>query len=58
MRPYRLLVIVLLIALVGAPAPPAGAQGEACFAETGQCIRGRFLAYWQENGGLARKASR
>ncbi len=26
----------------------------ACFAETGQCVGGRFLAYWEANGGLAR----
>jgi len=26
----------------------------ACFAETGQCVTGRFLAYWREHGGLAR----
>ncbi|HEX5504785.1 MAG TPA: kelch repeat-containing protein [Thermomicrobiales bacterium] len=25
----------------------------ACFPETGQCIRGPFLAYWQAHGGLA-----
>ena len=25
----------------------------ACFAETGFCVRGRFLAYWQAHGGLA-----
>ncbi len=30
-----------------APAPP-----ERCFSETGYCIRGRFLAYWQAHGGL------
>jgi hypothetical protein len=24
-----------------------------CFAETGRCTQGRFLAYWQEHGGLA-----
>ena len=30
-------------------APP-----RACFAETGQCVGGRFLEYWQANGGLAR----
>jgi hypothetical protein len=24
-----------------------------CFAETGQCISGPFLAYWQAHGGLA-----
>jgi hypothetical protein len=25
-----------------------------CFAETGQCVAGRFLAYWRYNGGLSR----
>ena len=30
-------------------ARPAG----ACFAETGHCLAGSFLAYWQANGGLA-----
>ena len=29
-------------------------QSGACFAETGHCIDGAFLAYWQANGGLAR----
>jgi hypothetical protein len=53
-------IIAALIALVtvcggllGSPAP-AAAQGEACFAETNQCLRGRFLDYWTTNGGLAR----
>jgi len=31
--------------------PPDEGQ---CFAETGQCVAGRFLAYWRYNGGLAR----
>ena len=26
--------------------------GEKCFKETGRCLRGIFLGYWQENGGL------
>jgi hypothetical protein len=26
---------------------------EACFPETGRCIRGAFLQYWQAHGGLA-----
>jgi hypothetical protein len=26
----------------------------ACFAETGFCVHGRFLDYWQQHGGLAR----
>lgn len=24
-----------------------------CFSETGHCVSGRFLEYWQQNGGLA-----
>jgi len=32
--------------------PPA-ATGDACFTETSRCVSGRFLAYWQRNGGLA-----
>ncbi len=27
--------------------------GRACFAETGFCAQGRFLAYWRAHGGLA-----
>ena len=51
----RLFVVcgVLLAAL--APALPArAAPGERCFTETNQCVAGRFLAYWEANGGLAR----
>ena len=32
--------------------PAANAQQQACFAETGHCIGGRFAQYWQQNGGL------
>jgi hypothetical protein len=37
-----------------APAPPdvPEAPTPLCFAETGHCIRGLFLAYWQAHGGL------
>jgi hypothetical protein len=28
-------------------------QPERCFAETGFCVRGRFLTYWETHGGLA-----
>ena len=31
----------------------AAATPERCFAETGKCARGPFLAYWQAHGGLA-----
>jgi hypothetical protein len=29
-----------------------GSQPERCFAETGFCVRGRFLAYWEQHGGM------
>ena len=35
---------------------PVGLDGEVapqCFPETGQCVTGRFLAYWLAHGGLA-----
>lgn len=32
---------------------PLDAPDELCFDETGQCVRGRFLAHWLGNGGLA-----
>ncbi|MBA3943423.1 MAG: hypothetical protein H0X37_02540 [Herpetosiphonaceae bacterium] len=30
----------------------ASAAATLCFAETKQCLSGRFLSYWQHNGGL------
>jgi hypothetical protein len=38
--------------IVNPPPPPR--LGPRCFPETGRCIEGRFLAYWQGSGGLAR----
>jgi outer membrane protein assembly factor BamB len=35
------------------PAPPLPGQTQ-CFAQTGKCIRGVFLDYWKQNGGLER----
>ncbi|HEX5505179.1 MAG TPA: hypothetical protein VFW96_21360 [Thermomicrobiales bacterium] len=53
----RLLALVGIVALLlggAAVRAPAGrAADEACFPQTGQCVRGRFLAYWQAHGGLA-----
>lgn len=37
--------------ILSTPAP-SFAQEQRCFDETGQCISGRFLSFWQENGGL------
>ena len=50
-----LIIGIVLGGFVGLT-PRAGAAGPAgpgCFAETNRCIAGRFLAYWQANGGLA-----
>ena len=51
----RLFVVGAVLLAGNAPALPlAAAPGARCFAETNQCIAGRFLAYWDANGGLAR----
>lgn len=43
----------LLWAIVGmGVAVAAQPAEERCFAETGFCITGRFLSYWEQNGGL------
>ena len=55
----RLRYLTLLAALLLGPLlalaqlAPAAAQTEACFAETGFCVRGRFLDRWVNHGGLA-----
>jgi len=46
----RMLLLVLLLAAL-APAA-ASAQGDRCFPETGACVGGRFLQFWNGNGGL------
>jgi hypothetical protein len=57
-RPARILLVLGLL-LAGASAPVAGARvagaapDESCFPQTGFCVRGRFLDYWQQHGGLA-----
>jgi hypothetical protein len=58
MRIHRLtatlaLLVLLLGGLLTAAPHSVAAQEGACFAETGFCVQGRFLAYWQEHGGLA-----
>jgi hypothetical protein len=56
-RHIRTLIVrgaMLLLALVSMPiARPARAADQRCFAETKQCISGRFRDYWEQNGGLA-----
>ena len=47
------IITILLTMTLGLTAPATQAQEEQCFDETGYCISGRFLDYWQQNGGLA-----
>ena len=52
----RLLALALLCALLAVASPITGAHAataERCFAETGLCIKGGILRFWQQNGGLA-----
>ncbi|HEY1011566.1 MAG TPA: hypothetical protein VGE07_02605 [Herpetosiphonaceae bacterium] len=55
MRRISLLALALGL-MLAAGAPPARAtpplDDRLCFAETGQCVAGRFRAYWEQNGGL------
>ena len=47
-------VLALLVTLV--PPYPTLAQGSTqTFPETGKTVKGRFLEYWQQNGGLAQQ---
>ncbi|HMQ31572.1 MAG TPA: glycosyl hydrolase family 17 protein [Chloroflexaceae bacterium] len=51
----RFLARALMIALLAAVLPLGAVEaqdGRQCFAETSFCISGRFLSYWQQNGGL------
>jgi hypothetical protein len=48
----RFLLCLLLLGLLGT-VPASAADRTRCFAETGQCISGVFLDYWERNGGLA-----
>jgi hypothetical protein len=46
-------VALLLSATVSRPVPSVAAQTDCrTFAETGKSLCGKFLAYWQEHGGL------
>jgi glucose/arabinose dehydrogenase len=52
----KIRIALLALLLVAALAPPAAAAippRMRCFTETGQCIGGPFLDYWEQNGGLA-----
>lgn len=66
----RIEIVAAIGTDVGEPFPRAGTElaratftvdreralptSQRCFAETLLCVQGRFFAYWQEHGGLAR----
>ncbi|MEN9937030.1 MAG: hypothetical protein RLZZ387_3609 [Chloroflexota bacterium] len=54
MRKILLLLALALAALMPAGLPSASAQARTrCFPETGHCVSGAILDYWERNGGLA-----
>jgi len=55
-RPLCFLASLTLLVPLWLTLPAAGVTAAAprCFAETGRCIAGHFLAYWEAHGGLAR----
>jgi hypothetical protein len=44
---------LLALSAMVAPVSAAPAAAEQCFPQTGFCVRGRFLDYWNAHGGLA-----
>lgn len=50
-REEVLATVIFTTSAIPTALPP---DEEQCFAEIGQCVAGRFLAYWRYNGGLAR----
>src|SRR5436305_10675240 len=52
-RFVRLLALATVLVAGVLTQVPRARAAEACFAETGHCVRGGFLAYWLAHGGLA-----
>ncbi len=49
---FLLPVVLLLGSLASMPVQAQAQANEQCFAETGFCVSGRLLEFWQQNGGL------
>ncbi|NWF82160.1 MAG: hypothetical protein HXY37_19250 [Chloroflexi bacterium] len=47
------LTALLALATLTAGVPARAQERTRCFPETGQCVSGRLLDYWERNGGLA-----
>src|SRR5688500_18956901 len=56
-RGYLLSAFLVLVLGAGAPGPTLGSaqDGSRTFPETGKTVKGRFLEYWTQNGGLAQQ---
>lgn len=54
MKRYVLVMVLCLASIGGAwnAAPAAAQTRQRCFPETGFCVSGPILAYWERNGGL------
>jgi hypothetical protein len=52
MRSIIVSLTILTSFLVAPDQQTAHAADERCFPQTGQCINGRFRAFWEQNGGL------
>jgi len=50
-----LTLLILLGMVVGSGQQVAAQTSGVAFKETGQTVRGKFLAYWQQHGGLAQQ---
>jgi Tol biopolymer transport system component len=46
------LFLGMFLPLTATPVPTQAQSGERCFPETGLCVSGRLLQYWEQNGGL------
>ncbi len=52
-RSLLLLVMSSALIFVSSPLTLHAQSNEKCFTETGQCMGGRILEFWQQNGGLS-----
>lgn len=55
MKRYMMILMVAIVSLgtLLAAAPASAQQRTRCFQETGFCVSGAILNYWERNGGLA-----
>jgi hypothetical protein len=52
MEPVGTGALFALLPVAVIPLPAQGQENEQCFPETGFCVSGPILEYWQQNGGL------